>query len=63
MWQKSPLTARPDDVAYCVEKIAKSVRTLRRILSHESQVREQKLPFAIRDVAWIRLPCRVHAVT
>ena len=28
MWQKSPLTARSDDVAYCVEKIAKSVRTL-----------------------------------
>jgi hypothetical protein len=39
------------------------VRTLWRILTHESQVREQELPFAIRDVAWIRLPCRVHAVT
>ncbi len=63
MWQKSPLTASLDDIAYCVEQIAKSVRPLRCILAHESQIREQELPFTIRDVAWIRLPCRVHAVT
>jgi hypothetical protein len=35
MWQKSPLTTRPYDVANCIEKIAKRVRLLGRILAHE----------------------------
>jgi hypothetical protein len=63
MQQKSPLTAGLDDIAYCVEQIAKGVCPLRRILAHESQIWEQELPFTIRDVAWIRLSCHVHAVT
>jgi hypothetical protein len=63
MRQKSPLTARPDDIPYCIKKVAQRIFTLRSILAHQAQVREKELPFGIRDVAWIRLPCRVHAVT
>jgi hypothetical protein len=57
----SPLTTSLDHVAYCVEKVAQGMFALRRILAHQAQVREKKLPFAIRDVAWVRLPCRVRA--
>ena len=63
MWQESPLTARPDHVTYRVEQIAQRMFALWSILAHQGQVREKKLPLGVRNVAWIRLPCRVHATT
>ena len=33
---------------------------LRGVLFHEGQVREQRFPLRIRDIARIRLPGRVH---
>src|ERR1700730_11411238 len=63
VWQESPLTPRRDNVTHRVEQIAQRIFALGRILAHQAQVREKKLPFGIRDVAGIRLPCRVHAVT
>lgn len=63
MWQKLPLAATLNDIAYHAEKITKSVHPLRCILAHENQVREKGFPFAIRDVAWIRLPLHGQPVT
>ena len=63
VWQESPRTARPDHVTYCAQQIAQRMFALWSILAHQGQVWEKKLSFGIRDVAWIRLPCRVHATT
>ena len=63
VWQESPLTARPDHVTNCAQQIAQRMFALWNILANQGQVQEKELPRGIRDVAWIRLPCRVHATT
>ena len=60
MRQKPPLAARLDDVPEGIKQFAKRALSLRRVFAHQGEIRQQKLPFSIRDVAGIRLPCRVH---
>ena len=61
--QESPLAARADNVLYCIEKIAQRMFALRNIVARQAKIRKKELPFRVRDVAGIGLPCRVHAVT
>src|SRR5262245_23137627 len=61
--QKPPLTAGLDHVTQGVEQLPQRMIALRRILAHQAQIRQQKLPFRIRNIAGIRLPCRAHAPT
>src|SRR5262249_58181384 len=61
--QVPPLAACPHHVTQSVEQVTQRILALRRILAHQTQVREQELPFRVSDVTGIRLPCRVHALT
>lgn len=53
MRQHPPWAASSDDVAQAVEEFAQGMITLRRILSHQTQIRCAKGPFLITDVAGI----------
>lgn len=61
--QESPLTTRSHHVSHRIEQLPQRIVLLRRVLAHQGEVRHHKLPFRIRDVAGIRLPCRAHAAT
>lgn len=59
----SPRTPCFDDVPQGVEHRSQGILSLRSVFCHQRQIRHQKLPFVILDVAGIRLPRLAHDVT
>ena len=60
MRQESPVAACFLHVPKGVEQLSFGVETLRCIVAHVREIRQQKVPFRIRDVAGISLPWSVH---
>jgi len=58
--QKPPGAAATGYVPNPIEDLAKVVFALAAVLSTQQQIRQNKLPLLIRNVAWIRLPNLAH---
>ena len=58
--QEVPLAPRFHNVPQGIKDVTQRVIPLRCVFTHKSQVRNQKLPLGIRNIARIRLPCHAH---